>query len=113
MSGLEARCGAFTPAQGREHGVAVREESRRIFASKGRTASQRWSDEMRSLILAEVDAACSWADLGERLGCHDVVVKLVERGGRVQGLAFTQGELSDAPGCGASRIDPRCKRATL
>ena len=32
---------------------------------------------------------------------------------RVQGLAFAQGRQPDAPGCGASRIDPRCKKSAL
>jgi Relaxase/Mobilisation nuclease domain len=113
MSVLERRFGLFTPAQEREYGITSREQPRRIDAIEEQTASQHWSDEMRSAILAEVDAACSWVDLRERLGRHGVVVKLVERGGHVQGLAFAQGEQPDAQGCGASRIDPRCKRATL
>jgi len=113
MSALERRFGAFTPAREREHGVPTREASRRVGGVDERTASQYWSDEMRSVILVEVDAARSWADLRERLWRHGVVVKLVERGGRVQGLAFAQGEQQDAPGSGASRIDPRCKKATL
>jgi len=113
MSVLERRFGSFTPAQDREQGISSRERSQRIDAVEGRASSQRWSDEMRAAILAEVDGARSWSDLRERLGRHGVVVKMVERGGRVQGLAFVQGEQPDAPGCGASRIDPRCKRATL
>jgi hypothetical protein len=41
------------------------------------------------------------------------VVKLIQRGGRVQGLAFAAGRDPDAPGCGASRVHPRCKKAVL
>jgi hypothetical protein len=40
-------------------------------------------------------------------------VKLIARGTRVQGLSFAQGRDPAAPGCGASRIHPRCKRAAL
>src|SRR2546423_692240 len=72
-----------------------------------------WHDLARSYVLDAVDRAQSWDDLHRRLDAHGVVVKLVQRGGRVQGLAFAEGLESTAPGCGASRIDARCKRSTL
>ena len=41
------------------------------------------------------------------------MVKLIQRGARVQGLAFAAGRDPEAQGCGASRIHPRCKKAAL
>ena len=41
------------------------------------------------------------------------MVKLIQRGARVQGLAFAAGRDPEAQGCGASRIHPRCKKAML
>ncbi|MGA7286108.1 MAG: hypothetical protein WBW87_16390, partial [Candidatus Cybelea sp.] len=60
-----------------------------------------------------VDNAKSWDELTQRLDRDGIVVKLVQRGARVQGLSFAQGRDSDAPGCGASRVHPRCKKAAL
>lgn len=98
LSALERRFGTFTPS----HHPA--------------TPMQRpapWIDTARPAILNAVDAARSWDDLKKRLDQHGIVIKLVARGGRIQGLAFAQGSHADAPGCAASRIDPRCKKATL
>lgn len=72
-----------------------------------------WSDRVRPTILAAVDASKSWDDLTQRLDRDGIVIKLIQRGERVQGLAFVQGSDADAPGCGASRIHPRCKKAAL
>ena len=65
-------------------------------------------DVARPYILDAVDRARDWSDLRHRLGAHGVVVKLVRRGERVQGLAFAEGFDRSAPGCAASRIDARC-----
>jgi hypothetical protein len=59
-------------------------------------------------VLDVVDRARDWSDLYQRLAAHGVVVKLVRRGERVQGLAFAEGLDRNAPGCAASRIDARC-----
>jgi hypothetical protein len=98
LSSLERRFGPFTPSH---------EPAPSIMRS------EPWSDSVRPTILAAVDKAKSWNDLTHRLHQHGIVIKLVERGGRVQGLAFAEGSHPDAPGCGASRIDPRCKKAAL
>ena len=98
LSALERRFGPFAP----EH-APVTEIPR----------PRPWSDTVRPTILAAVDAAKSWEDLAERLRREGIVIKLVQRGTRVQGLAFAQGRDPGAPGCGASRIDPRCKKAAL
>jgi hypothetical protein len=98
ISALERRFGPFTPAHEPAPSVA---------------RDTPWSNTVRPTILAAVDAAHSWEDLRKRLEQHGVVIKLVQRGGHVQGLAFAQGRHPDAPGCGASRIDPRCKKAAL
>jgi hypothetical protein len=98
LTALERRFGSFTPAHEAAPAVA---------------RAEPWSDTVRPTILAAVDAANSWEDLRKRLDQHGVVIKLVQRGGRMQGLAFAQGRHHDAPGCGASRIDPRCKKAAL
>jgi Relaxase/Mobilisation nuclease domain len=98
LSALERRFGAFTPAHEAAptmvHGVP-------------------WSDAIRPTILAAVDAARSWDELRQQLDQHGIVIKLVERGGRIQGLAFALGPHPDAPGCGASRIASRCKKSAL
>ena len=98
LRALERRFGPFTPSH--EPAPAIQRAA-------------PWIDTVRPTILAAVDAARSWDDLSQRLDQHGIVVKLVERGGRVQGLAFAQGSRPDAPGCGASRIDARCKKAAL
>jgi Relaxase/Mobilisation nuclease domain len=98
LSALERRFGAFMPER-----VPVAEIAR----------PAPWSDAVRPTILAAVDAAKSWEDLTERLNRNGILIKLVQRGARVQGLAFAQGRDPGAPGCGASRIDPRCKKAAL
>lgn len=98
LGALERRFGPFTPSHEPAPSVA---------------RSEPWSDTARAAILDAVDAANSWDDLKQRLSQHGIVVKLVERGGRVQGLSFAQGSDPNAPGCGASRIDVRCKKAAL
>src|ERR1700693_1444786 len=72
-----------------------------------------WQEVARPYVLDAVDRAADWSDLHRRLKEHSVVVKLVERGGRVQGLAFAEGHDRNAPGCGASRVDDRCKLRAL
>jgi hypothetical protein len=113
LSALERRFGPFVP---------LHEPSRELLQSVAppcgagvadKTTSQQWREQVRPLVLEVVDSARSWDELRERLGRHGVVVKLVKRGDRVQGLAFAQSDKPDAPGCGASRIDPRCKKAAL
>jgi hypothetical protein len=98
LSALKRRFGPFTPER-----AAVTEISH----------PGPWSDTVRPTILAAVDAAKSWEDLAERLGREGIVIKLVQRGMRVQGLAFAEGRNPGAPGSGASRIDPRCKKTAL
>ena len=113
LSALERRFGPFTPAHDIAHDVAQADPAPRAEAIESNASSRRWSDQVRPTVLAAVDAARSWPDLAQRLDRHGIVVKLVERGGRVQGVAFAQGTRADAPGCGASRIDARCKKAAL
>jgi hypothetical protein len=72
-----------------------------------------WQEVARPYVLDAVDRAADWSDLRRRLAEHGVVVKLVERGGRIQGLAFAEGHDRNAPGCGASRIADRCKLRAL
>jgi hypothetical protein len=72
-----------------------------------------WQDVARPYILDAVDRARDWSELRRHLAAHGVVVKLVQRGERVQGLAFAEGLDRTAPGCGASRIDARCTKAAL
>jgi hypothetical protein len=98
ISALERRLGPFIPSHEPAPSIA---------------RGTSWNDSVRPTILEAVDAANSWEDLRKRLDQHGVVIKLVQRGGRVQGLAFAQGGHADAPGCGASRIDPRCKKPAL
>ena len=98
LSALERRFGPFAPER-----APVTEIAR----------PRPWSDTVRPTILTAVDAAKSWEDLAERLSRDGIVIKLVQRGTRVQGLAFAQGRDPDAPGCGASRIDPRCRKTAL
>ena len=97
MAALEKRFGPFTPLQP----TPVNERP------------EQWVDKVRSSVLHAVDEARSWDELKQKLAGHGVVIKLVARGGRVQGLAFAQGHSPDAPGCAASRIDSRCKKAAL
>ncbi len=73
----------------------------------------RWVQNTRATILTAVDSARSWEDLTQQLARDGIVVKLIARGTRVQGLAFAQGRDPGAPGCGASRIHPRSKKAAL
>jgi len=113
LSALERRFGAFTPAHDVAHGVAPAEKALRAEPIEAKAPSRQWTDKVRPTILEAIDAAHSWPDLAQRLGRHGIVVKLVERGGRIQGLAFAQGRSPDVPGCGASRIDSRCKKAAL
>jgi hypothetical protein len=113
LAALERRFGPYVPSNERMPDVAHEDAAQRAGRGEGNASSMPWSDEVRPTILAAIDAASSWDDLKQRLDRHHIVVKLIERGGRVQGLAFAQGTRSDAPGCSASRIDPRCKMATL
>ncbi|HZY96447.1 MAG TPA: hypothetical protein VFE35_05045 [Candidatus Cybelea sp.] len=73
----------------------------------------QWVQNARATILTAVDSARSWDELIQQLDRDGVVVKLIARGTRVQGLAFAQGRGPGAPGCGASRIHPHCKKAAL
>ncbi len=98
LPALERRFGPFAPS----HEVA-----------KETIDATRWAQNARATILAAVDGAHSWGELAQRLDRDGIVVKLIARGTRVQGLAFAQGRHPGAPGCGASRIHPRCKRAAL
>ena len=72
-----------------------------------------WQESARPYLLDAVDKARDWSDLRQRLGAHGVVVKLIRRGERVQGLAFAEGHDRSAPGCTASRIDRRCALSAL
>ena len=98
LPALERRFGPFTP-------------SREL--AKEMTDATQWVQNLRATILTAVDDARSWEDLTQQLGRNGIVVKLIARGTRVQGLAFAQGRDRGAPGCGASRIHPRCKKAAL
>jgi Relaxase/Mobilisation nuclease domain len=98
LRAMESRFGPFTP-------------SREPIAEIARSVP--WADTIRPTILAAVDSAKTWDDLSQRLGRDGIVVRLIQRGARVQGLAFAAGRDPEAPGCGASRIHPRCKKATL
>ncbi len=98
LRAMEGRFGPFTP-------------SREPRPNVERTPS--WPDTVRPTILAAVDAAKTWEDVNQRLDRDGIVVKLIQRGERVQGLAFAAGRGPEAPGCGASRIHPRCKKAAL
>ena len=98
LSALERRFGPFTPLRDPVPDIA------RV---------RPWSDTVRPTILTAVDAATWWEDLTARLDQHGIIIKVVQLGARVQGLAFAQGRDAAAPGCGASRIDPRCKKAAL
>ncbi|HZY97738.1 MAG TPA: relaxase/mobilization nuclease domain-containing protein [Candidatus Cybelea sp.] len=98
LPALERRLGPFTP-------------SREL--AKETIDATRWAQNARATILTAVDGARSWDELTQQLDRDGIVVKLIARGTRVQGLAFGQGRDPGAPGCGASRIHPRCKRAAL
>jgi hypothetical protein len=98
LRAMESRFGPFTPA-------------REPIAEIARSAP--WADTVRPTIFAAVDSAKTWGDLEQRLNRDGIVIKLIQRGTRVQGLAFAAGADPGAPGCGASRIHPRCKKAML
>ena len=98
LPALERRFGPFTP-------------SREL--AKETIDATRWVQSARATILTAVDGARSWDELTQQLDRDGIVVKLIARGTRVQGLAFAQGRDPGAPGCGASRIHPRCKKAAL
>jgi hypothetical protein len=98
LRALEGRFGPFMP-------------SRELLPNVERTTS--WPVTVRPAILAAVDSAKTWGDLEQRLDRDGIVIKLIQRGARVQGLAFAAGRDPEAPGCGASRIHPRCKKAVL
>ncbi len=98
LPALERRFGPFAPSG---------------EVAKQRIAATQWAQRARATILSAVDSAHSWEDLTQRLGRDGIVVKLIARGTRVQGIAFAQGRDPRAPGCGASRIHPRCKKAAL
>jgi hypothetical protein len=46
-----------------------------------------WQESARPYVLDAVNRAKDWSDLHQRLAAHGVMVKLVLRGERVQGLA--------------------------
>ncbi len=98
LRAMESRFGPFTPA-------------REPVTDIARPAA--WADTVRPAILAAVDSAKTWGDLTQRLDRDGIVIKLIRRGARVQGLAFSAGRDPEAPGCRASRIHPRCKKAAL
>ncbi|MGB8907140.1 MAG: relaxase/mobilization nuclease domain-containing protein [Candidatus Cybelea sp.] len=98
LRALESHLGSFIPSP-----EPVVEVAHRIA----------WAEMVRPKILTAVDAAKSWDELTQRLDRDGIVVKLIQRGMRVQGLAFAAGADPEAPGCGASRIHPRCKKAAL
>ncbi len=98
LPALERRFGPFTPS----HELA-----------KEMIDATQWVQRARATILTAIDSARSWEDLMQQLARSGIVVKLIARGTRVQGLAFAQGRDPGAPGCGASRIRPRCKKAAL
>jgi hypothetical protein len=98
LPALERRFGPFMPS---------RELAKEAIDATG------WVQSARATILAAVDEARSWEELAHKLDRDGIVVKLIARGTRVQGLAFAQGRDSGAAGCGASRIHTRCKKAAL
>jgi len=98
LRAMESQFGPFTPARERVAEIA-------------RSAS--WAGSVRPKILTAIDASKTWEELGQRLDLDGIVVKLIRRGARVQGLAFAAGRDPQAKGCGASRIHPRCKKAAL
>ena len=98
LRAMESRFGPFTP-------------SREPIAEIARSAP--WADTVRPTILSAVDSAKTWEDLQRRLDRDGIVIKLIRRGARVQGLAFAAGRDPEAHGCGATRIHPRCKKAML
>jgi hypothetical protein len=98
LRAMESRFGPFMPS----HEPVVEVVNRRA-----------WADMVRPKILTAVDGAKTWEELTQRLDRDGIVVKLIQRGDRVQGLAFAASRDPDAPGCGASRIHPRCKKAAL
>ena len=53
---------------------------------------------VRPKILTAVDAAKTWDELTQRLDRDGIVVKLIQRGTRVQGLAFAAGQGSRGAG---------------
>ncbi len=106
-SRIDARCAL--PALERRFGPFM--PSRELV--KETIDATRWVQNARATILAAVDSTRSWDELAQQLDRDGIVVKLIARGTRVQGLAFAQGRDPSAPGCGASRIHPRCKKAAL
>jgi hypothetical protein len=98
LRAMESRFGPFTPAREPVTDIA---------------RSAAWADTVRPTILAAVDGARTWGELSQRLDRDGIAIKLIQRGARVQGLAFAAGRDPEAPGCGASRIHPRCKKAVL
>jgi hypothetical protein len=72
-----------------------------------------WYESARPYVLDAVDRAKDWNELHQRLAAHGVIAKLVRRSERIQGLAFAEEFERGAPGCAASRIDPRCALPAL
>lgn len=72
-----------------------------------------WQDAARPYVREAIAQAESWQDLHRRLDAQGLVCKLVQRGARVQGLAFAEGFGADAPGCGAARLGEDCKLSAL
>jgi hypothetical protein len=98
LRAMESRFGPFTPS----HEPVVEMAHR-----------SGWAEIVRPKILTAVDASKTWDELTQRLDRDGIAVKLIQRGSRVQGLAFAAARDPEAPGCGASRIHPRCKKAEL
>ncbi len=110
LRGVTDRCALRTAGDG----VAIwRRSPLRVNRSLRLRAATPWADTVRPTILAAVDSAKTWGELTQRLDRDGIVIKLIQRGARVQGLAFAAGSDPEAPGCGASRIHPRCKKAAL
>ncbi len=98
------------------HGLAPEPERRPSDEAYRRLRDQGeppWEQSARAGILDAVDRATDWNDLHQRLARVDVIIKIVERGGRVQGPAFAESHEHSARGCGASRIDKRCALSAL
>lgn len=100
---------------GRYHAAGVEQRGPAGWRTAETTQEPRpWHERNRPVILDAVDRATSWHDLRNRLSeVWGVAVKGVERGGRLQGLAFSDGFAPNPPGCSASRIDKRCTLRAL
>ena len=76
-------------------------------------APRPWADTVRPTILAAVDSAKTWGDLSQRLDRDGIVDQADPARCACAGPRVFAGRDTEAPGCGASRIHPRCKKAVL